>query len=121
MHKVVELMTPAPFTTSRNDVIGTVRDAMLDIGIHCIPVSDDDGRPVGILTSWDMVEEYAPQESVENAMTAKVITVGPHETTHEAAELMRTNFVHHLVVVDEVGEVAGVVSSLDLLSEVTDA
>lgn len=120
MTDIGELMTPAPFTIERSELVGPVRDAMLDSGIHCLPVTDPQGHPVGIVSSWDLVEEYAPQESIENAMTRKVITVGAHESVEEAALLMRLNFIHHLVVVNDADEVVGVVSSLDLLSELSE-
>ena len=121
MTDVRDLMTPAPFTASRQDDVGSTRDAMLDSGIHCLPVTDPAGHPVGIITSWDLVEEYAPQESIENAMTSKVIAIGVDDSISEAAILMRTNFVHHLVVVDAANEVVGILSSLDLLEELVEA
>lgn len=120
MSEVRDLMTAAPFTVARTELVGPVRDAMLASGIHCLPVIDVAGRPVGIVSSWDLVEEHGPEEPVENAMTPKVITVGPHESIEEAAMLMRLNFIHHLVVVNEADEVVGVVSSLDLLSELSE-
>ncbi len=120
MTDIRELMTAAPFTVDRNELIGPVRDAMLQSGIHCLPVTDPAGHPVGIVSSWDLVEEYAPEEAVSNAMTPKVITIGLHDTVEEAAVLMRLNFIHHLVVVNDADEVVGVVSSLDLLSELSE-
>jgi len=116
MIPITELMTPAPFTAGRGDLVGTTRQAMLDHGFHCLPVTDEHGHPVGIVSSWDLIHDYDEVESIESAMTSKVITIGAHETSHEAAKLMQTNFIHHLVVVEESGEVVGVISSLDLLS-----
>ncbi len=121
MADVRDLMTPAPFTASRTGDVGSIRDAMLDSGVHCLPVTDPAGHPVGIVSSWDLVEEYAPQEAIENAMTSKVISVGVDDAITEAATLMRTNYVHHLVVVDEENAVVGILSSLDLLGELIEA
>ena len=78
MQTVSDLMTTNLLTVNRRDLVGGVRDLMLDADIHCVPVVDDDGHPLGVVTSWDLVEEYAPQESVVNAMTAKVVmALGP--------------------------------------------
>jgi CBS domain-containing protein len=118
---VGDLMTPAPFTINPGDLVGDTRDTMLEAGIHCVPVVDDDGTPVGIVTSWDLVEEYAPMESIQNAMTTKVRTIGSHELVSEAATTMCTNFIHHLVVVDRSNHLVGVLSSLDLLGQLIDA
>ena len=53
-------------------------------------------------------------------MTGKVLTVGPHALVEEAAMLMRDNFVHHLVVVED-DSVVGIVSSFDLLGVIGEA
>lgn len=120
MTTVRELMTETPITLGVDHEIGLARDTILESGVHCLPVVDDDGGPVGIVSSWDLVEEYAPLESVRNAMTQRVLTIGPDEDAAAAAAVMQSNVVHHLVVVDHTGTVIGVISSLDLLSAVTD-
>lgn len=117
MTTVADLMTPAPHTARPSDLVGDTRDVLLQEGIHCLPVVDDDGHAVGIVTSWDLVEEYAPQESIQNAMSERIRTIGAHQFAGEAAMEMRTNFIHHLVVVDASARVVGVLSSLDLLAE----
>lgn len=117
MRIVDDIMTPNPLTVSASDLIGGVRDMMLDTGIHCLPVVDDGGHPVGVVSSWDLIEEYAPQEAVSNAMTIRVEKVGPSTLIPEAAERMCEVFVHHLLVVDETGKVVGILSSFDLLGE----
>lgn len=117
MTAVAEVMTETPLTATPNDLVGETRDVLLSSGIHCMPVVDDVGHPVGIVSSWDLVEEYAPMESIRNAMTSKVETIGAHQMVEEAAAVMQTNFIHHLVVVDDGNHTVGVVSSLDLLTE----
>ncbi|MDH3754562.1 MAG: CBS domain-containing protein, partial [Acidimicrobiia bacterium] len=117
MKRVGEVMSTPAVTMNSNDVIGDVRDQLLDTGIHCVPVVNEDGHPVGIVSSWDLVEEYQPFESIANAMTDRIEMIGPHASLQEAAIAMRENFIHHLVVVDEAMNVVGVVSSLDLLDE----
>jgi CBS domain-containing protein len=117
MRFVEEIMTPAPFTANRNELVGPIRDAMLRSGVHCIPVVDVADHAVGIVSSFDLVEEYSPQESIENVMTEQVITIGAHQSASEAAAIMRSNFIHHLIVVNETAETIGILSSLDLLGE----
>lgn len=119
MTRITELMTATPLTIRPTDVVGDIRDAILEFGVHCLPVSDAEGRPVGIVTSWDLVEEYAPQESIANAMTPRVMTIGAHQSAREAANEMVEHAIHHLVVVDDQRQIVGVVSSLDLLTEVS--
>ncbi len=116
MRTVENVMTTTLITAKPNDLVGPIRDAMLDSGVHCLPVLDDGGGLAGIISAWDLVEEYSPQEGIANAMTTSVLTIGPSALLEEAAAMMCDNFVHHLVVLK--GEkVVGVVSSFDLLGE----
>ena len=85
MSTVQELMTATPITIKADDEIGLARDAILESGVHCLPIVDDSGRPIGVVSSWDLVEEYAPQDSVRNAMTERVLTIGPDEEATTAA------------------------------------
>lgn len=119
MSTVADLMTAAPITLHPDDEIGLARDAMLEAGIHCLPVVDE-GAPVGVVSSWDLVEEYAPMDSVRNAMTPRVLTVGGDEDARTAAAIMLSNIVHHLVVVEPSGAVVGIISSLDLLADLAE-
>ena len=120
MQTIRDLMTTELLTVRPQDLVGEVRDLMLDSGIHCVPVIDDEGHPAGVVTSWDMVEEYAPTESVANAMTDRVVSIGADESLAEAAGLMMTNWIHHLVVLDENGQIEGLLSSFDLLGLVAE-
>jgi CBS domain-containing protein len=113
---VAEIMAPEPITAHPSELVGEVRDRILTSGIHFLPVVDD-GRAIGVVSSWDLVEEYQPEESVTNVMTDRVVMIGPHASIDEAARRMLNEFIHHLVVVDETGKVVGIVSSFDLLAE----
>ncbi len=117
MNTVADLMTPAPFVVTPDDEVGNVRNLMLEAGVHCVPVIDDGGHPIGIVTSFDLVDTYAADEVIQNAMTTKVISIGAHQPAINAAREMRLSMVHHLVVVDTAHKVTGVLSSLDLLAE----
>ena len=67
MRNVNDLMSSELLTVHRNELVGAVRDLMLDSGVHCVPVVDDELHPLGVVTSWDLVEEYAPEEAITNA------------------------------------------------------
>jgi CBS domain-containing protein len=114
MHTVSELMTREVRTARTTDVIGPVRDLMLNEHLHGVPVLDRDGDLAGIVTASDLVEEWAPAMGVETVMTTDVITIGPYATVVDAARAMVDQHVHHLVVLEH-GQVAGMVSSFDLL------
>ncbi|MDH5238180.1 MAG: CBS domain-containing protein [Acidimicrobiia bacterium] len=111
---VQDVMSTTVTTVAADEVIGPIRDTILFGGISAVPVVGDDGQVVGILTANDLVEEYAPRESVRNAMTQAVATVKPTTTLADAAKHMRERYIHHLVV-ERDGELVGMVSTFDLL------
>lgn len=109
-------MTSDVQTVATSEVVGTLRDMMLDGKIHALPVLGQDGAVAGIVTSTDLVEEYAPELGVTAVMSDKVVDVAPDTTLVDAARTMLDAGIHHLVVVRG-GDVAGIVSSFDLLRE----
>lgn len=86
---------------------------------QCLVVARDD-LVVGIVTSTDMIEKVIavganPTEVlVRDIMSTPVITVNVKATVMEAAQIMSDYGVRKLPVVDESGELAGVITSLEL-------
>jgi hypothetical protein len=112
MHTVGDLMTRVVVTANADDVVGPIRDLMIRNGIHCVPVLGTDETLLGIITSTDLIEEWAPQMGVETVMTRAVETVSPHQSIVDAAHTMIDRRIHHLVVTER-DRVVGVVSALD--------
>src|SRR6185312_13965225 len=78
------------------------------------------GRIVGVVTKSDLVDPRfrAPSSepiTVRDAMTKAVRAVRPGDPAMMAVHLMVDESVHRVVVVDERGKLAGIVSSLDIL------
>jgi CBS domain containing-hemolysin-like protein len=117
MRHIADVMTRDVRTVTTSEVVGPVRDLMLDGNIHAVPVLDLTGAVAGIITSSDLVEEHPPQLGVTSVMTSDVQTVGPDETLVAAARTMLDAHIHHLVVMGDGAEVRGIVSSFDLLKE----
>lgn len=119
MDKTVEdVMTSALVTAEVADTIGVVRHLMLHNRVHCIPVLDQEGHPLGMVTSWDLVDSLPPDTKVSRVMTEDVISIGPEASLVAAAEKMMVNYVHHLAVADDQLKVLGIISSFDLLGEI---
>jgi len=84
-----------------------------------------DGSLEGIFTERDVlnaVSEYADfdRELISSWMTALPDTFGPEMSVSDAADWMLATGYRHLPVVDEVGQVIGMVSIKDVLWAVTD-
>ncbi len=52
---------------------------------------------------------------VADVMTTKVVTLSPHHSFSEVANLMNDRYFRHCVVVDSHGQVVGVISDRDIL------
>ncbi|MER0204880.1 MAG: CBS domain-containing protein [Nitrosomonas sp.] len=93
-----------------------------------IVVEKRDGRqiPAGIVTDRDLVVEVVATEldaaviTVGDIMAAEVFTIKESTASHEAIEFMRHKTIRRLPVVDESGELTGILTlddALQLLSE----
>lgn len=93
-----------------------------------IVVEKRDGRqvPVGVVTDRDLVVEVVATELDENVITVgdimaqEVFTIKESTASYEAIELMRRKTARRLPVVDETGELVGILTlddALQLLSE----
>lgn len=56
---VGEVMTPNPEALKRHHCVTHAINRMAVRGIRNLPVVDDDGRPVGLLRVWDVIEHLA--------------------------------------------------------------
>ena len=117
--KIDELMTRRVVTMQPHATIGHARTLLARNKIHALPVVDSEGRPVGIVSSADLMGRHADGSPVQKIMTEKVHTVSPYEEASVAARIMRGRRIHHVVVTHE-KKVVGMITSFDLLKLVED-
>ena len=114
---VADVMTTDLLAVLPADRIGRVRDLMLTVSIHAVPVMD--GNDVlGIVTSTDLIDDWPDDEPLSTIMSPVPTAISHEASIQEAAELMLADRIHHLLVTDE-REVIGILSSLDLLAALT--
>ena len=83
-----------------------------DNSISGVPIVDQQGQPVGIVCEADLL----PAGSIAaDIMTAPPITISATAPLAEAARCMQERNVRGLIVVDDRGKIAGIVSRSDLL------
>ena len=101
----------------------------LEMDIHHLPVADDKGRLIGILSANDVLKAYGRKVptlqradeamlneniTIFDLMTQNPISVPPHTTLKEAARLLSGNNIQSLPVV-EGDKVVGIITSRDLI------
>lgn len=98
--------------------VSEARSRMLERGVSGLPVVDNWGRAVGVVSKSDLVEhEITGRPSgrqVTDVMTPLVFALPPDASIGQAAALMAYEGIHRVVVVDRSGYVVGLVSSLDV-------
>ncbi|MBZ0267801.1 CBS domain-containing protein [bacterium] len=120
--RVEQYMTTDLFTVHEDEVIDLVANVMDWKGIRHIPVEDDEGRLVGLVSYRSLLRLLAKDlphgkdspVAVRDLMTRKVHTIPPETDTLEAIQLMRDKKVACLPVVSN-GKLVGIVSERDFM------
>jgi CBS domain-containing protein len=112
------LVQRAPVTCDAQLTLAEVAELMRAERVGSVVVVDVGARPVGIVTSHDMVRvtaEDSRQKRVGEIMTGDPVALPSHALAYEAAILMTSRAIRHVLVMDE-GRLAGVVSERDLFA-----
>lgn len=113
------IMTTDILTVNPGDSLQKAKDILFSKRIHHLPVVD--GRKlVGIITTYDLVRLDRPfsdydRIKVKEVMTTKIATLEPSEKIGAAAEVFLENLFHGLPIVDEKGDLMGIVTTFDIL------
>ena len=141
MLTVGDVMTTSVVTVKASTPLKAVAEILIERGISGVPVVDDAGSVVGVVSEADFLfKESGPEAHRQSrlgrllgdskatearhqklsattageAMTSPPITVRPAQTIAEAARLMTGHLVNRLVVMDG-DRLAGIVSRADLV------
>jgi acetoin utilization protein AcuB len=128
---VVDLMTRDVITVTRETSVLEALKIMLEKGFRRLPVVDEDGHPVGVV-SQRSIEKLKPQSglpmlwqagpwaarhTVGEVMSKKVVAVRPMDTVEIATSKAQAARVGSLLVVEE-GKIVGVVTTNDIFYKV---
>lgn len=144
-----DIMTKEIYSVHQDTEIKALAKKFVEHNVNAMPVVDDDGMLVGIVTQTDLVEQDKPLhiptvislfdwviylESPRNfseevrKVTARrvgeicgrdVVTCAPDDPVSTIASLMVDNKVHLVPVLSE-GQMVGVVSRLDIIRSMSD-
>ena len=135
--EVSDVMTTSVVTVDRITPYKEIARLLAEHRISGLPVLKMGREVAGVVTEADLLAAQAetarrlhasvtrgwwphrqehPALTAGELMTTPAITVGPHVTISAAARLMNTHRIRRLLVVDDKGELIGIVSRRDLLS-----
>jgi CBS domain-containing protein len=119
--KIAELMTNGPFTCSMSDTLARAAQIMWDRDCGAVPVTDDDGRTVGIVTDRDIcMAAYTQGKTLSEipvavAASEAVVSASPDDSVEAVAALMRDNQIRRVPVLDGAGQPRGIVGVGDIV------
>jgi len=112
-------MVADPIATTPDRTIAEARDQMTRAGISGLPVVDERGRLVGIITRRDLLFEDDETKLVGAVMTAEGLVTAPVGTTlREAREILRRNRIEKLPIVGPDRRLKGLITTRDILKRV---
>jgi CBS domain-containing protein len=123
--KISELMSPNPCAIEADKPVAYAARMMKDEDVGLAPIVQGD-RLVGTLTDRDIVtrvvaEGKDPESiSVREVASTDLVTVDPQQDLGDALQLMASNQVRRLPVVEEDGRLVGVIAQADVAREAKD-
>ncbi len=126
---VTQIMTREVTCAHRDLPAVKVVELVVRNRIGCVPVVEAPGRPIGMVTKLDLVEQLLLLQGgfdcpIPNDLTPRTafelmmplaITLGERATIAHAAALMDSEDVHHIPIVDGAGQMIGIVSTMDIV------
>lgn len=120
---VEEFMDRELFTVRENDILALVSDMFDWQKIRYVPVEDEEGKLIGMVTSRILLRNYSQKvnyskslgKCVKDIMIKKPITIRPDATIKEAINLMKSNGIGCLPVSDN-GALVGIITEENFMN-----
>ncbi|MCL4130373.1 UNVERIFIED_CONTAM: hypothetical protein GTU68_014165 [Idotea baltica] len=103
-----------PVTIAPTASLGDLMELKQQTGFSGVPVVEDDGTVVGIVTNRDTRFADDQNETIANLMTRKVITVKMDTDAADARGLLHKHRIERLVIVDNDGKCLGLLTVKDM-------
>ncbi len=140
--KVRDVMTPNPKLVQPDTPLSRALDILLSSDFTGLPVVDQQGRPVGIITDGDLLykagipirvrllaqfaadevsslRESLAHKQAKEIMTAPLVTVHQDQYLFEAVDAMLKRGLRRLPVVDAGGVLVGILSRIDIFKAIS--
>lgn len=119
--QISQLMTRTVRTARVEDRLSTIASMMWEFDCGCVPLVDQDGKPVGMITDRDICMAALTtglpiaEIAAKTAMSRALYAVHEQDSVEKAEEMMRAKQVRRLPVIDKAGKLVGLLSLGDLI------
>lgn len=117
--RVGDLMTAEVVSLCPHNLFREAVDLMAQHTFHHLLIAEPDGRLAGLLSDRDILRGEGCYDSdttlIADIMVSEPITVRAQTPLSEAVELVLDHRVNCLPVVDDAGQICGILTSTDLL------
>lgn len=115
-------MTRDVFFVDADENLGSIWEMMKMLGIRHVPVLESN-RPVGMISNRDILrsatmkgaELVVPDLQARAVMASPVVTSSAVDPLSEVGKKMLTHHIDSVAIVDEAGELVGLVTSTDFI------
>lgn len=113
--RVRDAMAAKVTTGGVTDSVKRVASLLVENRIDHLPITDQENRLVGIVTSWDVANAVAQgKTTISEVMTTKVITARENDSIDIVTIKMTQNNISGIPVVDSQNRVIGIITANDL-------
>lgn len=118
--KVQDIMNKTPKSCNQNANLAAVVEAMWASDCGSLPVVDEAGKVVGMLTDRDICIALGTRNQPASEITAREVVSGnlfacaPNDEIHTALETMKAQKIRRLPVLDQAGKLQGILCLDDL-------
>src|SRR5690554_4394262 len=104
-----------PVTLHKHNTVGDAQKTMREYSIGGIPITDDEGTLIGIVTNRDLRFEKNLQRPLSEIMTEEnLVTVAQGTSLKEAEIILQKNKIEKLPVVNDKGVLLGLITFRDI-------
>ena len=107
-----DIMTRTPITIRPEASVADAAQQLSDTRISGMPVVDDQGQMVGMVTEADLISKEG--NTVAEIMTARVISVREDTPVEQIAQILTSNRIKRVAVVRD-DRLVGIVSRADIV------
>lgn len=123
--KVSTIMNPSPVVTDPTRNLRDLSFEMLNSGIQQLPVVEN-GKLVGLLTTYDMWKQYANKTTVQGltvgeVMNTRIVKIGVNDKIGTAAELFADGRFKTIPVISDTNELMGTITAFDIIKKIFNA